>query len=62
MTGNVVTDVIEADSLDEAWDKAMKLDYRHVESVERTEWNGLTNCYGISGSPKSPSINNYNPD
>lgn len=62
LSGNVIEDVVEAETFEEAWDKIAAMKYRHVESVELTEWNGKTNCYGICNSGSYASINNYNPN
>ena len=63
LTGNIITDVVHADSIDEAWEIVKGYGNRHIDEVKETEWNGLTEFKGNSYKGKSPiNIHQYNPD
>ena len=63
MTGNVITDIVHADTEGEAWDEANKLKNRRVEEVEPTDWDGkIRNPRINGGNGRNINTNEYNPD
>ena len=63
LTGNTITDIIEAESLDEAYIVSDGLRNRQVEDIKPTDWNGLMEFPGNNARGKARiNIHQYNPD